>query len=76
MPYTKAELKKEAEANYFACALLMPHDVFVAEWKDLRAESNDDDWVVMQLSKVFQVPLFSVVMRMSMIEKHEFLYGT
>lgn len=72
MPYTKAELKQEAEANYFACALLMPHDMFVAKWKELRDESNDDDWVVEQLSRVFDVPKFAVVMRMGMIDKMQF----
>lgn len=63
--YTKKEIRQEMEANYFACCLLMPESLFVAEWikyKDLSEDSR-----IKKMAEIFEVPIFSVVMRLQFL---------
>jgi Zn-dependent peptidase ImmA (M78 family) len=64
----------EREANYFACCLLMPQDLFIREFKKVEQGIKDEDVIVKNLAKVFQVPLFAVVLRIQMLQ--EKLYST
>jgi Zn-dependent peptidase ImmA (M78 family) len=63
----RKDLQLEQEANYFACCILMPPDLFLDEWAKIREQTNDDDEQIKKLSKIFDVPLFAVVMRMAQI---------
>lgn len=58
-------VKQDKEANAFACALLMPKDMFLKEWKRLE-RLHDEDKRLHEMARIFQVPLFAVVMRIQM----------
>jgi Zn-dependent peptidase ImmA (M78 family) len=62
--YTKKELKEEQEANYFACALLMPLEMFKVELESRK--HLVEEVKIKQLSDVFEVPEWAVVMRLQM----------
>lgn len=62
--YTKKEHRQEQEANAFACALLMPFDLFKAELESRK--SLVEELKIKQLSDVFEVPEWAVVLRMQM----------
>ncbi len=67
--YTKSEIKKEQEANAFACYLLMPEYLFLPRLIELRKKSNDEDKTIKELSEIFQVPEHAVVNRINLIDK-------
>lgn len=69
--YTKAEIKKEQQANAFACYLLMPEEMFLPRLIELRKKSNDEDNIIKQLSDIFQVPEHAVVNRINLIDKEK-----
>ena len=63
--------RQEREVNAFACALLMPKDMFEAEIKKVSKYDLDRHYVkldyklIEHLAKTFQVPNEAVVMRMT-----------
>ncbi len=71
--YSKADLKQEQEANYFAMCLLMPQSLFLAEWKKLKDAGINEDEQVTQLAKIFDVPLFTVPIRMQQVLNLDFI---
>lgn len=62
--YTKKELKQEEEANAFACALLMPFGMFKTEVE--KRLSLIEEKRIKELSDVFEVPEWAVVLRLQM----------
>jgi len=58
----------ELEASYFACALLMPKELFVSKYHELRKTVKREDTILRLLAKHFDVPLFAVALRIKMIE--------
>lgn len=62
--YTKKELKQEAEANMYACALLMPLEMFKTEVE--KRLSMIEEQRIKELSDVFEVPEWAVVLRLQM----------
>ena len=65
--YTELEIKQEAEANAFAAALLMPEEMFLAEYDKLD-ELNEEERVK-SLAKIFEVPEWAVIMRIHQLKK-------
>jgi Zn-dependent peptidase ImmA (M78 family) len=64
--YSKKELKQEEEANAFACALLMPFEIFKVEVE--KRLSLIEEKRIKELSDVFEVPEWAVVIRMQMYQ--------
>lgn len=62
--YTKKELQQETEANMFACALLMPLELFKVEIE--KRYDMGEEQKIKELSNVFEVPEWAVVLRMQM----------
>lgn len=62
--YTKKELKQEDEANYFACAILMPLEIFDKEIQSRKHMVEEER--IESLAKLFDVPVWAVVIRMQM----------
>lgn len=73
MTYTKAELKKEREANQFALCLLMPEEMFITQWKSLRDRNIEEEKQVIMLADIFKVPLSACAVRMSQLGNKVFL---
>jgi|GEM_PF-5792145 len=62
---TAKEIRMEKEANHFALCLLMPKDMFIAEYRKLKNMKEEDR--VEELAKVFQVHPYHVVVRITTI---------
>lgn len=62
---TKAELIREAEANYFAVCLLMPDVMVHAEFAKLTPAERDIDQVIKILAERFQVSQQVVALRLN-----------
>lgn len=65
--FSKVDLKEEREANCFAMCLLMPKDMFIKAWMKIRQTERDEEKQIQHLAKLFQVPLSTVPIRISML---------
>ncbi len=71
---TATDEQMDYEANVFAVSLLMPTNLFKEEFNKLRDVKSkeylaDEDARILRLSKIFNVPLFAVVMKMQLLAK-------
>jgi len=67
---TIRDFKNEAEANHFANCLLMPKEMFIAEYEKVRDRTEEER--VSMLSKIFEVPEWAVVHRISYLKEKIF----
>jgi Zn-dependent peptidase ImmA (M78 family) len=65
--FSKVDLQQEREANAFALCLLMPKDMFLKAWCEIRLTERDEEKQIIHLAKLFQVPLSTVPIRISML---------
>lgn len=56
----------ELEANIFALCLLMPEPLFSLEFEKIKKKTNNEDEIILKLSRVFEVPIFAVTERLRM----------
>ena len=64
---TLATPKQEIEANIFALCLLMPEPLFSLEFEKIKKKTNNEDEIILKLSRVFEVPIFAVTERLRML---------
>jgi len=65
--YTEDDRRKDAQANAFANALLMPREMFVSEYQKIKHLQEEDR--VKSLAKIFDVPDWAVVNRLRELKK-------
>lgn len=66
-PNTLATSKQELEANIFALCLLMPEPFFSSEFEKIKKKTNNEDEIILKLSRIFEVPIFAVTERLRML---------
>ena len=65
--YTKKEVKQEADANYFASCLLMPREMFLAEYE--KVFNLPEEQRVKELAKIFEVPEWAATQRVIQLKE-------